>query len=417
MKHLLFSFVAIVSLVLSSHAGTIQEAIDAAEEGDIIEIPAGTYQESIVLKDGITLVGEGAETTIIDGAGSECIVKAGKNAVLAGFTIRNGKIGISNEGKGMGIFECRIEACAPFAIRISDNGCAVIANNIIEGNKRSTGIGCYGSNPYIVNNYIMNHHIGLLAYNHFVPQVSQNFFIGNDLAIQVGGGTFLLLSENTFDGNKANIEGQEFGETDIIAEIKLPGLYPARSGRIEQYRKLMKLVFAEKVAEHPLVIYDLTTPVGTFGVITLFPWATFSVAASAIDTVIAKYDAYDWITDNILKAELQKMQNGRPSVLVSNAELTEVEQDRYILENLYIHPASFVATEGGTLIFKRETSFSRIELIIPQGYIPTVINVPCEFEWLDGELIVKITEVGYTAIEITLTPAADGMADPLGVLE
>ncbi|NCC50744.1 MAG: hypothetical protein EOM20_05950 [Spartobacteria bacterium] len=417
MKHLLCITIVTLSLALFSHAGVIQEMIDAADAGAVVMVPAGTYVETIALKDGMTLVGEGAETTVIDGEGAACIVSAGKDSALVGFTIRNGQIGISNDGKAVGVFECRIEECAPFAIRLTDNGCGVIANNIIDGNGKSTGIGCYGSNPYIVNNYIMNHQVGLLAFQNFVPQVSQNYFISNSLAISVGGGSFVLLSENTFEGNKVNIRGQELGETDIIGAIEPPGLYPVRSGTFDQYRNLMTLVFDEKVAEHPLAIYDLTTPVGSFGVITLFPWASFSVAASAVDTVIADYEAYDWVTEKILFAELQKMQNGRPTVLVNNAELIEQEQDRYVLDNLYIHPASFFAGPDGTLVFKRETSFSRVELIIPQGYIPTSVNVPCDFEWLDGELIGKITDVGYTRIEMTLSPIGAGMADPYGVLD
>ncbi|MEL0097789.1 MAG: hypothetical protein VW875_18270, partial [Planctomycetaceae bacterium] len=57
---------------------TIQEGIDAAEDGDIVIVDAGTYKERIQLKPGVTVRSAGddtkgelglkrAETTIIDG--------------------------------------------------------------------------------------------------------------------------------------------------------------------------------------------------------------------------------------------------------------------------------------------------------------------------------------------------------------
>ena len=45
---------------------TIQEAIDAANEGDIIKVLPGTYTEQITINKNLTIIGSGAESTIIE---------------------------------------------------------------------------------------------------------------------------------------------------------------------------------------------------------------------------------------------------------------------------------------------------------------------------------------------------------------
>lgn len=69
----------------------IQAAIDAASPGDIIRVAKGTYFENVVLKEGIELVGEGADLTVIDGGGYGHVVTAKylSNVKIQGFTITN----------------------------------------------------------------------------------------------------------------------------------------------------------------------------------------------------------------------------------------------------------------------------------------------------------------------------------------
>jgi len=69
---------------------TIQGAIDAATSGDAIRVGPGRYLEHIVMKDGVKLVGAGAELSIIDAGGSGVVVMCASNALLDGFTITGG---------------------------------------------------------------------------------------------------------------------------------------------------------------------------------------------------------------------------------------------------------------------------------------------------------------------------------------
>src|SRR6185295_4670181 len=85
-------------------AATIQQAIDASAAGDTVLVSPGTYVENINYRGKtIRLVSEqGPAVTIIDGnrAGSVVTFASGenRNAVLEGFTVRNGANGFSGGG-------------------------------------------------------------------------------------------------------------------------------------------------------------------------------------------------------------------------------------------------------------------------------------------------------------------------------
>jgi len=72
---------------------TIQEAIDAASEGQHIDVSVGTYQERITVDKQLYLVGEERNTTIIDGKKEGTVVTFTSDADgsdIRGFTIKNG---------------------------------------------------------------------------------------------------------------------------------------------------------------------------------------------------------------------------------------------------------------------------------------------------------------------------------------
>jgi len=69
---------------------TIQEATNAANPGDIVEVAAGTYYENVVVNKSLSLIGENKSTTIIDGSWTGAVLNITADDVkIAGFTIRN----------------------------------------------------------------------------------------------------------------------------------------------------------------------------------------------------------------------------------------------------------------------------------------------------------------------------------------
>lgn len=121
---------------------TIQEAIDAAEDGDTIVVEPGTYQENIDFKGkNITLRSTDpedpavVEETVIDGGDDGSVVTfqsgEGEGAVLSGFTITGGS-GTWQEWELEYEEEVRErEGYIGGGILVSNDSSPVIENNII----------------------------------------------------------------------------------------------------------------------------------------------------------------------------------------------------------------------------------------------------------------------------------------------
>ena len=173
----------------------LQALIDSAETGTVISVPAGTYQGSLVLKDGVALVGEGADVTTIDGNGAAAVITGANDAMAIGLTIRNGRVAVDNRDVSMGVFECRLVDFQTVGIQLM-GGSGVIANNLIEGDRKGSGILCCMSNPYILNNVIASNAVGLQAMEHAFPSLERNMFVTNGAAIVVTGDSAADLRGN-----------------------------------------------------------------------------------------------------------------------------------------------------------------------------------------------------------------------------
>ncbi len=125
---------------------TIQAAINAANDGDTIQVAAGTYNENLVIADkSLILQGENKNTTIIDGSGTDYVVTITADTVgnitIRGFTIQNGTRGIS----------AQLNQASAASLKISNN---IIHNIIDDGGGR--GIHINSDTPGDAVNAIMD---------------------------------------------------------------------------------------------------------------------------------------------------------------------------------------------------------------------------------------------------------------------
>ena len=146
---------------------SIQNAINAASDGDIIYVKAGSYEENVVVNKSISLIGENRSTTIIDGGGKETVVTIAMpylhqrldNVTFSGFTIQNSG---SNVYYGF----------PDWGIVVGANG-TNISHNIIKNNLGGMGlIGC--RNNILTDNILSNNQYNFLVfgtsghYNHSI---------------------------------------------------------------------------------------------------------------------------------------------------------------------------------------------------------------------------------------------------------
>jgi hypothetical protein len=223
------------TVVTSSQS--IQDAIDAASPGDVIEVMAGLYNENLSITKSLTLKGANSGTygsstsrvieSIIDGNGTEAAVFINANDVtIDGFTIEGGENGFYHSG----VFLTLANTGASVKNNvITDNSIGVYAQctdctverNLFDGNNRSGpagGSAIYSENSInltINDNEFKNHannsaiifaasavgaHTGTTVSNNWIHDNNS----GNSMIYVVGmtGGTF---SGNTLSQTGSNV--------------------------------------------------------------------------------------------------------------------------------------------------------------------------------------------------------------------
>jgi len=167
---------------------TIQSAVNAATEGDVISVSEGTYLENVVIKkNGISLIGKNKEKTVIDAkkTGSGIRIEA-NNVKVSGFTVQNSG-GSGQEDAGITLYRANNNMVANVILANNVVGISLYSgsnSNIVSGNEIKSN-GKYGifvfssSDNRIYNNNVQSNKFGFYGDGARTNRIYSNNFIDN----------------------------------------------------------------------------------------------------------------------------------------------------------------------------------------------------------------------------------------------
>ena len=192
--------------------GTIQEAIDAAEIGSTIQVPAGVYYEHVIVNKTVSLIGEEGFASIIDGNNNGMVVEVTANNVLIeGFKVQNSGYGWDRNG----IFvhdadNCTVRknylfnVCHNIKVGFSHN--SQVVENVVCGTMTKPtmyGIRIENSTECTVSNNNISDCVGSIhLQNVSYCVVTRNYVFNDDQGIRLYSPcTFNNITENTVTNN------------------------------------------------------------------------------------------------------------------------------------------------------------------------------------------------------------------------
>ncbi len=206
-------------LFVPSEYRTIQAAIDDALPGDVVSIGTGTFEEALVLTEGVTLLGSGRTRTVIDAEADAVAIQAAPGCRICGLSIEEGIIGIDcnsadviiennyiqsryvgirSQDASPQIFNNTIEAVY-MCVMAKGSGTPIIHNNKMTG--RYVGLWAENTSPLVHNNRIAD-------FEHGIYTIGSNGYILNNKVINslydgivMTRGSNCLVSNNTLAGH------------------------------------------------------------------------------------------------------------------------------------------------------------------------------------------------------------------------
>lgn len=209
---------------------TIQSAINDANPGDTVFVYSGTYYENVVVnKDNINLIGENNDTTVIDGLSlGDAVDIMSEGVTITGFTVQDGFFGIVlfpyyNNNTVIG--NIAHSNLAGIYVWLSNNNTVIgntaysnvdygiqvwlSNNNIVMGNTVSNNdCGIFidsSSNNSVTENTVLNNDNGIFidssSYNHLTGNIVSNYIYG----IWIDSSSYNDIIGNTVSDNSFGI--------------------------------------------------------------------------------------------------------------------------------------------------------------------------------------------------------------------
>lgn len=176
------SATASIHSVNSFPYATIQEAINAATPGETIIVPAGVYQETIIVNKTLTILGKDKLHTVIQKNDAPDIVKiVANNVSFSNFTVKNGIHGITVTSSNSTIAD-NIVFNNSIGIHLNKASNNIISNNLINKTNTHPGSGIFlngSTNNLLSNNIILKSGEGIYLRGSSNNTVIRNWLIDN----------------------------------------------------------------------------------------------------------------------------------------------------------------------------------------------------------------------------------------------
>ena len=178
---------------------TIQEAIDAASDGDIISVSEGIYYERLVVNKTLTIEGANSDTTVLDASvpynfgvneNGTALEVVSCSISFSGFTVRNALYGLEIHSDNNTVLGNKIINCSGGGIVLDGSGCLIANNTFLDD---FTGVWTQTNSSIFSGNVFMRVFAGIRMENSSTGNLinSNNFFwLYND--------AFELYGENSY---------------------------------------------------------------------------------------------------------------------------------------------------------------------------------------------------------------------------
>lgn len=195
------------SVIYVNAGESIQEAINAAENGDTIKLSAGTWNEKLVIGKNINLIGQGSGQTTIDGTDFSSPYISPKHVILLQEEMTNGEISnitIKDNGTSLAA-TCLIATVEDEPYRSLPKAFR-IENNVFEGGEIVCMVFSGNVSPEIVGNLFLGPSQWCIVFNgadsHYTisPIIEKNIFMNySGVAIHMEeGGLFAVTIMNNY---------------------------------------------------------------------------------------------------------------------------------------------------------------------------------------------------------------------------
>ena len=197
------------TIIVPDDYPTIQEAINHADEGDIIFVKAGLYIESVIVNKTVSIIGENRETTIIEPDPETQFRITADNVEIKSFKFRKNWL---------------------YAVWVESSNC-LIENNNITGSLGFGGIFLDGRMNNVTGNIVTNNHIvgtdecGVIIWTGCRNEISFNTITDNfsGVYIEENSNDNLVFSNNIEDNRDSGIIFVWYSSNNAIINNNVSG--------------------------------------------------------------------------------------------------------------------------------------------------------------------------------------------------